>query len=543
MKLDPSPKLVTAEKMRAMDRATIEAGTPGIELMERAGRGLLASFLRRVDRARTESVWILCGKGNNGGDGFVLARLLQERGYSPKVFLLADPSEIGGDAAIALKLLGETGLPLSRMGDVELGALTRLGPEDVVVDALFGTGLLGPLRGEAETWVNALRESRARVFAVDIPSGFSGDASRVDGAVVKAEWTGTMAALKQALVFSPAREHAGEVDVIDIGISEDVMAEVGCAASLFGPAEARRALPEDEGRSHKGRWGRCLVAGGSPGMAGAPILAAEAALRMGAGLVRVATAGALVPIVHGRIAEAMTIALPQGEDGQVLAAGAERILGGFGGWDALALGPGLGRYPDTDRFVLKVLGGWNGPIVVDADALNTLAGWGPDSWVPRARELRAGGETGGAVLTPHAGELSRLTGQPIDALLADPIATARTWAERWRVTLLFKGAPSVVAGPGGEVWVNSTGNAGLATGGSGDVLSGIICALLAQGLDGPRSAILGSYLHGLAADLWTAHEDRAQRSLLPRDVIDTLPAALACTQRGAEPPRWRWRAI
>jgi NAD(P)H-hydrate epimerase len=278
-------------------------------------------------------------------------------------------------------------------------------------------------------------------------------------------------------------------------------------------------------------------------MVGAPILAANAALRMGAGLVRVAVPTALASVVHGHLAEAMTIALPQGEDGQALAAGADRILGGFGSWEALALGPGLGRFPDTDRFVLRILGGWNGPLVVDADALNTLAAWGPDSWVPRARELRAGGETGGAVLTPHPGELSRLTGQSIESLTADPIATARVWAQRWGVTLLFKGAPSVVAAPDGRVWVNSTGNSGLATGGSGDVLSGMIAALLAQGLDGPGASILGSYVHGLAADLWAHAGDRAQRSLLPRDVIETLPAALAWVQAGKTPPRWCWRSL
>jgi NAD(P)H-hydrate epimerase len=236
----------------------------------------------------------------------------------------------------------------------------------------------------------------------------------------------------------------------------------------------------------------------------------------------------------------MTLPLPEGEDGQALAAGAELVLSRLGSWDALVLGPGIGRFPDTDRFVLKLLGGWSHPMVVDADALNVLAAWGPDSWVPRARGIQAGGVAGGVVLTPHAGEFARLAGEEIASLKSDPIAAARVWAERWGVTLVFKGAPSVIAAPGGAVWVNPTGNSGLATGGSGDLLSGIIGALLGQGLDGPRAAVLGCYLHGLAADLWVEEPGRAQRSLLPSDVIEMLPRAIAALEAREPPPRWRW---
>ncbi|MCA9727904.1 MAG: NAD(P)H-hydrate dehydratase, partial [Candidatus Eisenbacteria bacterium] len=231
--------------------------------------------------------------------------------------------------------------------------------------------------------------------------------------------------------------------------------------------------------------------------------------------------------------------LPEGEEGQAVASGAEQILSRLGTWDVLVIGPGIGRYPDTDRFVLKMLGGWSGPMVVDADALNVLAAWGPDSWVPRAREIRAAGVPGGVVLTPHAGELARLTGVEIRELKSDPIATARTWADRWGVTLVFKGAPTVTAAPEGRVWVNPTGNSGLATGGSGDLLSGIIGAFLGQGMSGPHAAVLGSYLHGLAADLWV-EDGEAQRSLLPSDVVEILPRTLAAVARAERPPRWRW---
>jgi NAD(P)H-hydrate epimerase len=278
-------------------------------------------------------------------------------------------------------------------------------------------------------------------------------------------------------------------------------------------------------------------------MVGAPVLAARAALRCGAGLVRIAAPARLTSSIHAASLETMTLPLPDGEDGQLLASGAEQLLARLGTWDALVLGPGIGRFPDTDRFVLKLLGGWSRPMVVDADALAVLAEWGPDSWVPRARDLRAAGAPGGLVLTPHAGELARLTGEGVESLKQDPIATARLWAGRWGVTLVFKGAPSVVASPQGRVWVNPTGNSGLATGGSGDLLAGMIGAFLGQDLPGPDAAVLGCYVHGLAADLWAAKEERAQRSLLPTDVLETLPAALSWVEQGRRPPRWRWSSV
>lgn len=536
-------KLVTQSQIQEMDRRTIAAGVPSLTLMERAGRGLLRSLVARVPHLSSRPIWILCGKGNNGGDGLVLARLLCERGIRPKLFLLADRSSLTGDAAINANRAESLGLRLSAATEADRTALARLGPDAVVVDALLGTGLNGPAHGAIADWIVAATQSRARILAVDIPSGLSADRFESEGPVIHAEWTVSMAWPKRSFLFPPVRELLGEVDLVDIGIPSDIAVEVGWDASVATPADAAAWLPSGSERDHKGRWGRILIAGGSPGLVGAPGLAARAALRCGSGLVRIALPTSLAPSAHAVAPEVMTVHLPEGEDGQALASGAEQLLSRFGSWDALVLGPGLGRFPDTDRFVLKLLGSWSRPMVVDADALNVLAAWGPDSWVPRAREIRAGGAPGGAVLTPHVGELARLTGAGIDSLKSDPIVVARTWAARWGATLVFKGAPTVIASADGEVWVNPTGNSGLATGGSGDVLSGIIGALLGQGMDGPRAAVLGCYLHGLAADLWAAEPNRAQRSLLPSDVIEMLPRALRAVERSETPPRWRWRWI
>ena len=528
-----------------MDRRTIEElGVPSLELMERAGRGVVRALLARIPKLWARRIVIVCGKGNNGGDGLVVARLLRERGLWPRVILTADRSELSPDAeanaaaAARASLVLESGDPAS--------SLSRLSSEDLVLDALLGTGLEGPARGVAAEWIEAINRSAARTIAIDIPSGLASDHGRLLGAAVEAELTISMSAPKLGCLFPPARRHWGECIVVDIGIPSGVEDAVGPAGRFVGPEEMRALLPHPGQSSHKGDWGKVVLVGGSPGMTGAPVLAAKAALRTGAGLVRVAVPRSLATVFATRLEEAMTIPLPEGEDGQPLSQGADRILSGFGDWDALVVGPGLGRTPEAERLVLKLLGKWRGPMLLDADALNALAAWGADSWVPRAREIRAGGMPGGLVLTPHLGEMHRLSGVKLEELQADPVAAARAWSARWGVTLVLKGAPTVIAGPGGDLWVNPTGNSGLATGGSGDVLSGVIGALLGQGLTGTSAALLGCYLHGLAADLRVdaATTPFAQRSLLPSDVVDALPAAIRFTEEGRATGRQRiWRLM
>jgi NAD(P)H-hydrate epimerase len=555
--------LVTGDRMREMDRRAIAGGIPGLALMERAGRGLLRSILARRPDLHAHRVAIVCGRGNNGGDGLVLARLLRERGLWPDLLLTVSPDSLRGDAAENARQAAMCGFALRTAGERERARLTRLSVHDLVVDAILGTGLSGAAHGEAEAWIRALNAGPAPVVAVDIPSGLSADTGAVVGAAVGAAWTVTMGMPKLGFLFPPARTLVGEVDVVDLGFPRVVIDEVEVAAHLPETGMMAEWLPDPGSNSHKGDWGKLLVVGGSPGLTGALALAATAALRTGTGLVRIGLPRSLHPILAAKVTSAMTIPLPEGEDGQLLCTAADEIMGRFGDWDALVLGPGLGRFPECERLVMSLLGRWRGPLVLDADALNALAAWGVDSWVPRVRDVRAGGRPGGAVLTPHLGEMSRLTGRSIEELRADPVEVAREWAVRWGVTLVLKGAPSVTAGPDGCVWVNPTGNSGLATGGSGDVLSGVIGALLGQRLPGPEAAVLGCYLHGLAADLAVAggeagrgpvvgdRESRsarpvrpwAQRSLLPGDVTDWLPSALGFLERGLDPPGTRWRRV
>ena len=561
-------KLLSQQQMREMDRRTIEGGRPGLALMETAGRGLLRSILvrgftpdgtgnapgadLRGDRGRSRAsrpesetpIWILCGRGNNGGDGLVLARLLRERGLWPRVLMACAPEELTGDARAQVPLVRRAGLLLEQPDERDWARFSRLGPDALVVDALLGTGLTGPPRGRVGEWVARIEECAARVVAVDLPSGLSGDLAAPaapdpvhTARPLRASWTVTMGFPKRSFPFSPMRERLGPVDVVDLGFPDEIVDSVGWDAEIAEPADLAGWLPSPSGPTHKGDWGRVLVAGGSPGLSGAPILASRAALRTGAGMVRTCLPRGLTGLLDGGVPEAMSVALPEGESGQILAKGAEEIVSRFGTWDALVLGPGLGRFPETQRFVMKLLGSWPGPLLLDADALFALAEWGSDSWVPRARDIRAAGQPGGLVLTPHHGEMARLIGRRAEDWRGDPIAVARTWAGRWGVTLVLKGAPSVIAAPDGRVWVNSSGHSGLSTGGSGDVLSGVIGTLLAQGMDGPRAAALGSYLHGRAAEVGT---QGARRSLLPSDVIAALPEAILAAERGEPPEDWRW---
>ncbi len=539
-------ELVTRAQMREIDRRTIAGGrVPGLTLMERAGRGCLRSLLARAPELHRRRVVIVCGKGNNGGDGYVLARLLRERGLWPDIVATAPVTELEADARTNAERALRCGLRPRPPGERERQRLAALGPNDLIVDSVLGTGLAGPVRGEAVAWIHAMNAARARIMAVDIPSGLDADTGAVAGAAVRAAWTVTMGSLKVGFLLPPARAHVGEVDLVDLGYPEEVVREVGAAAELLEPAAYRGLLPARAADTHKGDWGKLLIVGGSPGLTGALALAATGALRTGAGLVRIGLPRSLNPILETKVTEAMTLPLPEGESGQLLRAAGETILSGYGDWDALVLGPGLGRAPEAERLVLSLLGGWRGPLLIDADGLNALAAWGVDSWVPRAREIRAAGRPGGLVLTPHLGEMSRLTGRTVAQLRDDPVGAAREWAQRWGTTLVLKGAPSVVASWDGAVTVNPTGHSGLAKGGSGDVLSGVIGALLAQGLPGAEAARLGCYLHGSSAELATAPAagGGARRSLLPGEVAEGIAAAIGALERGEDPPGWLWRPV
>ncbi len=507
--------LVTAAEMRECDRRTIEEhGTPGPVLMERAARGVRNAIVRRYGGLNRRRICIVCGRGNNGGDGLLTARLLHDDGLNPRV-LLRDPiAEIAGDAALQVRPLIDRGIPLERILPDHLEWLASLSDRDLIVDALLGTGFRGTISGPDAEVVAAINASKARVVAVDIPSGLSADSPRVTGPAVAADLTVTMGFPKRSFLFWPAREHVGDWTSVDIGIPPEITATVRPAAQLIERADLCRMIPPLPPDAHKGKRGKLAIAGGSPGLTGAPCMVALGAARAGAGLIRVGVPSSLNPIIEAKLTEEMSIPLPETE-GRTLSGGALDILLSLAaGWDALVLGPGMGRHPETDRLVRELFAGWGGPLLVDADGLNALA-QGRLPARPPSFSI--------AVLTPHPGEMARLSGLSIAEIEADPIECARRFAREHRVVLVLKGAPTVVSDPEGRVLVNTTGNVGLATGGSGDVLSGIIGAFLSQRIDPWWAAGCGVFLHGASADL--LREERGVRSIRPTEVAAGLVGA------------------
>jgi NAD(P)H-hydrate epimerase len=504
--------LLTSAEMRECDRRAIDdLGIPGPTLMERAGRGLARAMSMRYPHLNRRRIWIVCGRGNNGGDGLVLARLLHDDGLNPRVLLTDPAEEIAGDAALQIPPLRLRGIPLEPITQDLLGGLERLGAEDLLVDAILGTGFKGTLTGRKAEIVEAINRSPARVVAVDIPSGLSADSGEATGPAVQADLTVTMAFPKVCFLFWPARAHVGEWTVADIGIPEETAAAVRPIRTLLTAGLVTDRIRPFSRRAHKGDRGKLLIVGGSPGLTGAPCLAAWGAARAGAGLVRVGIPRSLNAILETKLTEPMTFPLVETDAGTVSARARDFILSLREGWDALVLGPGLGRQAETDRLVRELFEAWKGPLLLDADGLNALASEG----IPLADPMRPV-----PVLTPHPGEMARLAGIPMRQVLADPIDAARRFAQRHGVVVLLKGAPTVISDPTGSVLINPTGNPGLATGGTGDVLSGIIGTLLAQGLDPWWAAGCGAYLHGASADALAQRV--GERAITPRMVAEGL---------------------
>ena len=458
--------VVTAAEMRALDRATIvDIGIPAIALMETAGRAVAAAA------AGAQSVAVVCGPGNNGGDGFVAARVLRDAGVDAIVYLAAERSQVKGDALAHLQILERAGgvvLP------VDLGAIADA---PLVIDALFGVGLARPVDGAYAEVVAAINQAERRL-AVDIPSGLDADTGKVLGTCVHAHATVTMGALKVGLVGAPGFAHCGEVVVADIGIPTGVVATQGVHAGLVEEADVVRWLPTPSPMDHKGRRGHAVVIAGMPGMRGAGRLAAIAALRAGAGLVTLAAAGE----IHA--------------DDSVMTRSLEGNLGALlDGKASVVIGPGLGQSELAAGWVGEVLAS-GVPAVMDADALNLVAG------VPEMREalVKAAGPV---VITPHPGEAARLLGTSTAEVEADRLAAARALAARTHAIVVLKGARTIVCdGTLGDEHcsINPTGGPELATGGSGDVLSGVIGALLAQGLAPADAARAAVWVHGAAGD-------------------------------------------
>ncbi len=505
----------TAEEMRRLDRRAIDAlGIPGATLMENAGRGAAEEIARLLPRGgRGARVVVVCGKGGNGGDGFVVARRLKQSGARVAVWLTAPPGEISGDAGAKLAALRRTGLRPVVVED-ELRLAEALGDADVVVDALLGTGARGAPSGVTAGAIAAINASRRRVVSLDIPSGLPADGGPPAGPAVNAEVTTTFAGLKRGLVTGAGLDWAGRVVVVAIGVPDG---EVRREASTFllEAADVARHLPPRPHSAHKGTYGRLLIVAGSVGKTGAAALAARAAMRSGAGLVTVATAASQQPIVAALVLEAMTEPVPE-TPARSISLKARDVLGALAeARDAVAVGPGLGLDDDTQALARELAHDLRRPLVVDADALTALAG--------HLDVLH--GAPAPRCLTPHPGELARMLGRSVADVERDRIETARAFATAHRVYLVLKGAGTVIAEPGGTTFVSPTGNPGMASGGTGDVLTGIIGALLARGLEPDAAVQTGVYLHGSAGDVAAGRV--GEEALIASDVIAALPDAFA----------------
>ena len=526
-------KVVTAAEMRQIDQHTIQGiGIPGIVLMETAGSAIVRAIEQHYPTCKR--IGICAGKGNNGGDGIVIARQLAHIGYDVHLFLVSPLDSFTGEAQINLQIAKNLNLQIVELlsnGDSnpptplirgDLGGLGDLGGYncDLLVDAILGTGLRGEVRHPIATIINAINKLPTPILSVDLPSGLDADTGNPLGTCVRADRTVTIGLPKRGLLVHPGAELAGKLEVVDIGFPEQVISAQNIKAHWTTTAQAAEWMPQRPSASHKGTYGRVLVVAGSTGMTGAAALASEAALRAGAGLVTLAIPKQLNPILEGLLPEIMTLPLSETDTGSLAISATPTILEyAEKTKSVLAIGPGLSQNPETVTLVHQLVRenqeqGLDLRMVIDADGLNALA---HDRKIISLLDRET-------VLTPHPGEMARLANTPIPTLETDRIRTAQNFANKHSVTLVFKGAPTVTGTPNGDVWINSTGNPGMATGGMGDLLTGIIAGLLAQGVPSERAAALGVYIHGLAGDI--ASRKLGMHGLIASDVLKAVPEVI-----------------
>jgi NAD(P)H-hydrate epimerase len=503
--------------MREADRRTIEdVGIPSLVLMENAGRQVVAAMESFFQDLAERRVAVISGKGNNGGDGFVVARTLQQRGIEVSVFLVGHVAEVKGDARINLEILGRLGITVVEIGDEGQWELhfSEISDHDLIVDALFGTGLKSALSGVYETIIADINAADIPVVSIDVPSGMSADTHHLIGDCVDATITVTLGAPKLPLILPPAEEKSGEVVIADIGIPAGIIEALeGPRVELLTREQIRTLISPRAADVHKGDFGRLLLVAGSRGKSGAAVLAALGALRSGSGLVTVATPRSVAPIIASHTPEYMTEWLDETVDGTVHFAAAEHVLGLDA--DAMVVGPGLGRGEAVSTFVRELLDTSETPLVFDADALNAFAD------EPAALVGRDGRDV---IITPHPGEMSRLVGCPIDDVQADRVGIARDFATAHKVYVVLKGYRTIIATPDGKIFVNPTGSPGMASGGTGDVLSGMIGAWLGQLLDAEAACRLAVYLHGAAGEL--ADADQGEVSMTASDLANHISDAV-----------------
>ena len=505
-------KFCTAAEMRRLDEKTIkECGLPGVVLMENAGRGAAFLTADHFGSLAGRKASVVCGRGNNGGDGFVMARIFHGWGAQVRVFLLGDPDKVAGDALVNLNVARKMSLEIIEIKEEAHLNRLDLSEAEVIVDAVFGTGLNSEVRGLYRGAIELINQAGGFVAAVDIPSGVDADTGQILGEAVKADLTATFGLPKIGLLLPPGRELAGRLEIVDIGIPPHILAEADPGKELLLEETLKGLLRPRRLQGHKGDYGHVLITAGSTGKTGAAALSALAAARTGAGLVTLAGPASLNPVLETLVTEVMTEPLPEEAPGYLSSEAAGRVLELAASRSVLALGPGLGTSPGAVGLVLNLVEKADLPLVVDADGLNALAG--------KTEVLKKA--KGDVVLTPHPGEMARLLGSSTAEIARDRLGAAETLARDNGVYVVLKGYRTVLAAPDGRLWLNTTGGPHMASGGMGDVLTGIIAGLISQGLSALDAARLGVFVHGLAADL--AAETSGPQGILASDLLSLLP--------------------
>ncbi|MCX7841742.1 MAG: NAD(P)H-hydrate dehydratase [Clostridia bacterium] len=507
--------LVTPEQMKEIDRRAIEdIGIPGVILMENAALWVVEEINKMLGGLKGKRILIAAGKGNNGGDGFAAARHLHNSGADVKVFLLAEKQTIKGDAAINLAVLFNMGIEVIEvLADAQLRQLKKQCiSADLIVDTIFGTGFKGEVKGTIKKAIEIINASGKAVLSVDMPSGADGYNGKVCGSCIKADMTVSFVLPKLGQVVHPACEYAGKLKVADIGIPKKVLEGMNIKNTLIDREQVSRLMPSRFSESNKGDYGKILIISGSTGMTGAGCLAASAALRTGAGLVYLGVPSKLSSIYDAALLESVTVPLEDEGKGCLSKDSIRKILDMLGRVNVAALGPGLSVSDDIEGIVAAVIENSEIPLILDADALNAVS-----------RDISMLGRLKSeAVITPHPGEMSRLMGISTQEVQNNRIDAALEFAMKWNVNVVLKGSRTVVALPDGSFHINPTGNPGMATAGTGDVLAGIISSLAGQGLKPSDAAIAGVYIHGMAGDVAAAK--KGEHGMIASDVVNEIPA-------------------
>jgi len=505
-------KICTPKQMQKIDRKAIDGlGIPGLELMENAGRSTYEMIIDYYGSVEENRIAVVCGKGNNGGDGHVVARYLKEDGAHVEIFLLCSKDAPQGDAAVNLKKAEELGIPIHEILNPENFYI----PDDtlVIVDAIFGTGFIGNIKSPYDIIIDKINETNIPVIAVDAPSGLDSETGKVSSSTIKADLTVTFGLPKIGQVLYPGKKYCGSLEVVDIGLPAGLDENID--TYLVTDSYAAKLLPERKPDAHKGDYGKLFVLAGSTGMTGAASMASLAALRCGTGLVILGCPSSLNPIFEAKLTEVMTKPLPDVKKRGCLALrGMGEIRQQIEWADAVAVGPGIGTHHETVELVQRLAVQVKKPMVIDADGLNCLA---------KNRDILKQHQ-GPLVISPHHGEFSRLSGIETTSIADDRLRLASSFAAEFNLTLILKGAPSIIADPSGRIFINNSGNEGMATAGSGDVLTGAIGGFLAQGMTAIDSAVLATYLHGLAGD--SAAETFGSRSMIAGDILENMSEAI-----------------